>query len=181
MTLPTRKRQRPESSTGRRPKRSDNEPYASVAKAMPNSEMLKVSCARASERPSAALTAGITGRNRWTARGPTSAIEARAKANDRPGERVISYIMCCRPRRGEGDARALPCCRACNVQRSMLIGAKRLAMEAGRTQNGNRYNCVLTSSTWTSIAPRAQGNFAFTVSTMSPEVRISPVPMMRHP
>ena len=43
------------------------------------------------------------------------------------------------------------------------------------------YNCVLTSSTWITIAPRAQANFAFTASTMSPELRISAVPMIRHP
>ena len=47
--------------------------------------------------------------------------------------------------------------------------------------NRNSYNCVLTSSTWITIAPRAQGNFSFTASTMSPELRISPAPMIRHP
>jgi hypothetical protein len=45
----------------------------------------------------------------------------------------------------------------------------------------DRYNWVLTSSTWITIAPRAQGNFTFTTSTMSPELRISPVPTIRQP
>ncbi len=50
MALPTRNSTRPVSRTGRRPKRSDKLPYTSVAKAMANSAMLKVSCACASRQ-----------------------------------------------------------------------------------------------------------------------------------
>src|SRR5580704_7288251 len=60
---------------------------------MPNSAMLKVSCAVASDRPSAAFTAGITGRNRCTASGPISEIEASASANSGPGVAVICAAL----------------------------------------------------------------------------------------
>ena len=46
--------------------------------------MLKVSCASASDRPSATFTAGITGMNRCTASGPISEIDASASVNSGP-------------------------------------------------------------------------------------------------
>src|SRR5271170_4960743 len=52
---------------------------------MLNSAMLKVSCAMASDSPSATLTAGMTGMNRCTASGPTNEIEASANAKSGPG------------------------------------------------------------------------------------------------
>src|ERR1700722_3239159 len=60
---------------------------------MPNSAMLKVSCASASDSPSAAFTAGITGMNRCTASGPISEIEASASANNGPGVAVICAAL----------------------------------------------------------------------------------------
>ncbi len=60
---------------------------------MPNSAMLNVSCASASDRPSAAFTAGITGMNKCTASGPISEIEASASANSGPGVAVISAAL----------------------------------------------------------------------------------------
>ncbi len=52
---------------------------------MPSMATLKVSCARASEMPNATLMAGITGKNRCTASGLISAIDASANAKIRPG------------------------------------------------------------------------------------------------
>ena len=46
--------------------------------------MLKVSCASASDRPSAAFTAGITGMKIWTASGPINEIDASASVNSGP-------------------------------------------------------------------------------------------------
>src|SRR5580704_14982713 len=60
---------------------------------MPNSAMLNVSCASASDSPSAAFTAGITGMNRCTASGPISEIEASAIANNGPGVAVICAAL----------------------------------------------------------------------------------------
>ena len=60
---------------------------------MPNSAMLNVSCAVASVSPSAAFTAGITGKNKCTANGPISEIEASASANSGPGVAVISAAL----------------------------------------------------------------------------------------
>src|SRR5215216_287876 len=59
---------------------------------MPNSEMLNASCASASGRSRAALTAGITGRNRWTVSGPISAIDARDNRNKRVGTGAIAFF-----------------------------------------------------------------------------------------
>src|SRR5262245_33958587 len=50
-----------------------------------NSAMLNVNCACASDRPSSAFTAGITGRKMCTASGLISAVSASASANDRVG------------------------------------------------------------------------------------------------
>ena len=46
--------------------------------------MLNVSCASASDRPSATFTAGITGMNRCTASGPISEIDASDSVNSGP-------------------------------------------------------------------------------------------------
>src|SRR4051812_24147764 len=59
---------------------------------MPNSEMLNASCASASDRSSAALTAGITGRNKWTVSGPIRAIDARDNRNNRLGTGAIAFF-----------------------------------------------------------------------------------------
>src|ERR1700682_3507471 len=60
---------------------------------MPNSAMLNVNCASASDSPSAAFTAGITGMNKCTASGPISEIEASASANNGPGVAVICAAL----------------------------------------------------------------------------------------
>src|SRR3954452_10569734 len=66
---------------------------------MPNSAMLKVSWARASVRPSASFTAGITGKNRWTASGVMNAVSASEMVKARPGlRRVDSIVNLCEPR-----------------------------------------------------------------------------------
>ena len=58
---------------------------------MPNSAMLKVSWAWASVRPSATFTAGITGKNRWTASGVISAVRPSAMVKARPGLRRVRF------------------------------------------------------------------------------------------
>src|SRR4051812_2386883 len=59
---------------------------------MPNSAILKVSCARASDRPSATFTAGMTGKNRWTASGVISAVMPSAITKARPGFGCVDSI-----------------------------------------------------------------------------------------
>src|SRR5262245_1338216 len=54
--------------------------------------MLTVSWASASDRSSAALTAGMAGRNRWIAIGPISEADASDRANSDPGPRA-SIVM----------------------------------------------------------------------------------------
>lgn len=60
-------------------------------------------------------------------------------------------------------------------------GGRRLGAFKTRGWDRCRHNCVVTSRTLITRAPRAQENCAFTASNASPDATISAVPEITHP